>query len=229
MQFRASLAFCWGLLAVAIQVLLMREVGMALAGGDLWVGAFLGTWFLGGALGAFLFRGIRDRLVRLGPAAELFLLAPVPVSYLQYLAVVLLASVGPEPGSVPSVQEVLGWSLLIFSPGGVATGLFFPTLCARRAEKEQSFLIAVCIWGVAGGVFGGLAAAFLPFMGMNTIQILMTLAVLLCAVSAWHMCVRRPSEAKWIRVAAGACLLVVLAVAVLRADIPLTRALQEQR
>ncbi|MBP7050504.1 MAG: 4Fe-4S binding protein [Phycisphaerae bacterium] len=229
MQLHASLAFYWGLLVVAIQVLLMREVGMVLAGGDLWAGALLGTWFLGGALGAFLFRRIRDGLVRLGPATGLFLLAPIPVSYLQYLAVILLVRVGPEPGSVPSLQEVLAWSLLIFSPGGAATGLFFPTLCARRAEKEHSSLSVVWVWGVAGGVFGGLAAAFLPFVGMSTIQILMILAVPLCGVLAWRTCVGHPSEAKWIRVAAGACLLVVLAVAVLRADIPLTRALQEQR
>lgn len=222
-------AFCCGLFAVAVQTLLLRECLTVFVGGDIWLGALLGMWFLGGVAGAFIYRRTRDGLSRLGPAAEMLLLVYIPVSCLQYFAVVLLIMVGVDPCSVQPLQDVFAWSLLIAAPGGLLTGLFLPMLCRRTGERVHSPISAVCMSGAAGGVLGGLIAAFLPQMGMGTIPILVVLAVSLCGTVAWWAW-SHPQRNSWrIRMAAAVCLVVVLVAAILRVDVPLTRGVQEKR
>jgi hypothetical protein len=211
MRPRAFLAFCCGLFGIAGQVLLLAECLAIFAGGEIWISSLMGTWSLAGAAGALVARRVRWKASR-----EILSLAYIPVFCLQYLAVVLLGGMGEDLGLILPLHLILGWSLLIAGPGGLLTGLFLSILCRPIGS--------VCLWAAAGGIVGAASTALGLHLGVSTPAMLLPAAVAVCVAatgSVWTW----SEKHRWME---PACLAFVLAVAILRPDIPVTRAVQER-
>jgi len=213
MRSRRFLAFSCGLFGIAGQILLLAACSEAFAGGEIWIGSLTAMWFLAAAGGAIAARRVRERA-----SAEALSLAYIPVFCLQYLAVTLLIGAGNELGLILPVHQILGWSLLIAGPGGLLTGLLLSILC-RPVD-------GLCIRAAAGGVIGAAATALLLRGGMNAPGVFLPAAIVLCGGAAWSAWACRRGKVRWI---GAAFLAAVLACAILRADVPLTRAVQDWR
>jgi spermidine synthase len=151
-----------GALATVTQVLLLRELMVALAGDETALGVGLASWLAGIAVGAQVARrGLRGREA-VASAAGLGLLAlqaPFGIVAGRVLRWVLAPGAGELPGL--GLAVVLGLATL--APAGVLVGWTFTALAqvASRAWSAGEGLTRVYVVEALGSLAGGIVVTFL--------------------------------------------------------------------
>lgn len=212
MRPHAFLAFCCGLFGIVAQTLLLSECLTTFSAGEIWIVSLLGTWSLAAAAGASVARRLRRT-----PSRETLCLAFIPVFLLQYLAILLLAGSGRDAGLILPLHEILGRSLLIAGPGGAMAGLLVSALGRP--------ILGRCLWIAVGGVVGGAGTAVMLGVGTSVPTVFLSAALVAYSGAAWSA---RTGVRKrgWLE---AVCLVVVSAALILRADVPISRVVQEWR
>lgn len=168
-----------GLLAMAAQVLLLRELVVGAAGDEAAIGVGLAAWLLGIAAGAAIPRRRRTPAARsdatLGLAA-LALLAPLGVLAGRWLR----QWVAPEAGELPGLGHVLAYALATLAPPGLAVGFTFPALAAAAARRWEAGEAITRLYAVEslGSLAGGLAVTVLAGAGTPPLRAATLLAVI---------------------------------------------------
>jgi len=154
--------FAAGFLAVAAQVLLLRELVVDVAGDELAIGIGLAAWLLGIAVGA---AGGRRRPVRRASreaAMGIALLALLPV--LGIVAGRLLRSaLGPDSGELPGLGLTALLAVATLVPPGGMVGWTFTTLAASASRLWMATEAITRLYVVEslGSLVGGLAVSLL--------------------------------------------------------------------
>jgi len=150
----------FGALAMAAQVLLLRELMVALAGDESALGVGLACWLVGIVVGARLAR--RFVAAGLGAAsAGLALLAawaPVAVIASRLLRWVL----PPAPGELPGLGSALACALITLAPAGALVGWTFTALAsaAARTWSAGAAITRLYITESLGALAGGVLVTF---------------------------------------------------------------------
>jgi spermidine synthase len=159
----ASLFFAAGGLALTIQVMLLRELMVALQGDEAALGLGLAAWLAGIAAGA----GVARRLVR--PRSESWV--SIGFALLAFVGVLggIASRLGrfvlaPPPGELLSLGPSAALAVIVLAPAGSLVGLTFTALAtsARRAEWQPGQGIArLYVLESLGSLAGGLLVTFL--------------------------------------------------------------------
>jgi spermidine synthase len=157
-----------GGLALTVQVVLLRELIVALQGDETAVGLGLGAWLAGIALGAWVARRLMRRVQPerwttaciglLGLAGP----AGIVVSRLLRLAV------APAPGELLSLGPALVLAVSVLAPPGALIGISFAAMAAwavRAGWSPGKGVADLYVLESAGALVGGLTASFvvIPF------------------------------------------------------------------
>jgi spermidine synthase len=159
--------FAAGLLAIAAQVLLLRELVVDVAGDELAIGVGLAAWLLGIALGASLARRRSPVTAARDGGVGMALLAVLPV--LAMIAGRLLRrGVGPDPGELPGLGLTLVLAASTLAPPGALVGWTFTALAssASRRWAAGEAIARVYIFESIGSLVGGLGVTLLVGPGL---------------------------------------------------------------
>ncbi|MFH0753787.1 MAG: hypothetical protein V2A70_04415, partial [Candidatus Omnitrophota bacterium] len=148
--FLASCAFLLGFLSVLAQVVIIRELMVALGGNELVFAIVLGTWLVGAGLGSLLFRRVSWPWVGGFLAASVLLLPVVIVG-----ARLLNHALGIPLGSMADFGRVALGSAALVLPLAIVSGGLFSAL-VRLGEDA----VLVYAFEAAGFAMGGLVMAF---------------------------------------------------------------------
>jgi spermidine synthase len=154
--------FAAGFLAVAAQVLLLRELVVDVAGDELALGVGLAAWLLGIALGAAAGRRRPPRRASRDAAWGIAVLAVLPV--LGVVAGRVLRSVlGPDAGELPGLGLTVLIAMATLVPPGAMVGWTFATLAesASRLWTAGEALTRLYVVESLGSLIGGLAVTLL--------------------------------------------------------------------
>ena len=125
--------FAAGLLAIAAQVLLLRELVVDVAGDELAIGVGLAAWLLGIAVGARAARQRRSASAARDAAFGIALLAVSPVLG-TVAGRVLRSALGPDPGELPGLGLTLSLAALTLAPPGAMVGWTFTALVSSATR-----------------------------------------------------------------------------------------------
>jgi spermidine synthase len=148
--------------AVAAQVLLLRELVVDVAGDELAIGIGLAVWLLGIGLGAACGRRRPASAAPRDAALGVAFLCLLPV-----LGVVggrlLASSIGPEGGELPGLDLTLFIALATLAPPGATVGWTFATLAASasRFRAAGEAITGLYVVESLGSLVGGLAVTLL--------------------------------------------------------------------
>jgi spermidine synthase len=177
----ASLFFAAGGLALTVQVMLLRELMVALQGDEAALGLGLAAWLTGIAAGA----GVARRLLRrrsewwVSIGFALLALAGVLGGIASRLGRWVLA---PPPGELLPLGPSAVLAIVVLAPAGILVGLTFTALAttARRAEWRPGQGIArLYVLESLGSLAGGLLVTFL------VVPLLAPLKGLILAAGIW--------------------------------------------
>ncbi len=150
-----------GALAIAVQVSLLRDLTVDLAGDEMAVGVGLGAWLAGIAVGAWAARrSLREESSPFWAALGLALLALVGV-----LGVVdgrlLRWALAPPPGELLDVNRALILALATMTPAGALVGATFTALAgvAARSLGAGRGVARLYIWESLGSLLAGLVVS----------------------------------------------------------------------
>lgn len=116
-----------GCLTTACQIHLTRECLTLFSGNELCLGAALGSWLCGIALGSAAGGWLaRRRVALLLPATVLAVVAPLSIVLLR----VFRALAGVSAGELPGLWALLAAGALLVLPAALLSGALFPMLCA---------------------------------------------------------------------------------------------------
>ena len=152
----ALAAFAAGALALLAQSLLLREELLLYGGNEIAVGAFLGLWLAGIAVGALAVRRFAADADRLT--------VPLLVGLgLLPLAAVVLARLARDAAGVPAYEPfpltgLLLWSIPVAVPVALATGALVPSLAAR-ARAFGGSVTEIYVFEALGAFLGAAGAA----------------------------------------------------------------------
>jgi spermidine synthase len=146
-----------GLLAIAAQVLLLRELVVGVAGDELAIGVGLAGWLLGIAAGARLARHRRPVAAARDGGLGIALLAVLPVLGI-VAGRVLRRALGPDPGELPGLGLTLVLAAVTLAPPGALVGWTFTSLAsaASRQWAAGDAIARVYILESIGALVGGL-------------------------------------------------------------------------
>ncbi|MBZ5638137.1 MAG: hypothetical protein LAO51_05180 [Acidobacteriia bacterium] len=156
------LCFSAGALALANQVLLLRELLVSLQGDETAVGLGLGSWLGGIALGAAAARRAARRRPALVAMAGLALLAAAGVAEILVARTARLALPVP-PGEVPALGASLVLSIAAMALPGALVGLTFTALAATASAAGIAGgkgIARLYVFEAAGSLAAGLAVTF---------------------------------------------------------------------
>jgi spermidine synthase len=157
-----------GALAIAAQVLLLRELMVALAGDEASLGVGLAAWLLGIALGAALARRAPPGRANVAAGAGLAILAVIASAAVP-LGRVARGAFAPPPGEIPGLGMALASAAGLLAPAGAGVGWTFTSLASVAADEwAPGFGIARLYVGEsAGSLAGGLLVTFavIPWLG----------------------------------------------------------------
>jgi spermidine synthase len=149
--------FAAGFLAIAAQVLLLRELVVGVAGDELAIGVGLAAWLLGIASGARLGRHRRPAAAARDGAIGIALLAVLPILGI-VAGRVLRRALGPDPGELPGLGLTLALAAVTLAPPGSLVGWTFTSLASSASRQWGSgdaiarVYIAESIGALVGGV-----------------------------------------------------------------------------
>jgi spermidine synthase len=156
-----------GALAIALQVILLRELMVALAGDESAVGLGLAAWLAGIAVGALLARRVVVRGPAFWMAAGFGLLAlagPVQVIAGRFFRLAM----APPAGELVSLGSSILISLAMLAPAGALVGGTFTALAATTAAAgvpPGRGIARLYVFESIGSLAGGLAVTFSAFTG----------------------------------------------------------------
>jgi len=162
----ALAAFAAGALALLAQSLLLREELLLYGGNEIAVGAFLGLWLAGIAIGALAVRRFAADADRLT--------VPLLVSLgLLPLAAVVLARLARDAAGVPAYEPfpltgLLLWSIPVAVPVALATGALVPSLAAR-ARAFGGSVTEIYVLEALGSLAGGVGTSGLLAVGVEPV------------------------------------------------------------
>lgn len=173
--------------ALAVQVLLMRELMTAWRGDEMSIGVALSVWLLTGAAGSLAFARL-SRGARPGPAALSWglvaLAAAAPLSLV--LARLARAHAGLTAGELAGFPALLGASLVSLAPYTLLSGALFPLGAAvleSSSGRRGNPAGRVYILEAAGAVVSGLAMSFLLLPRLAPLRIAFLAAAALSAAA----------------------------------------------
>jgi spermidine synthase len=187
---RHALFAAAGALAIALQVILLRELMVALAGDESAVGLGLAAWLAGIAVGALLARRVVVGRPAFWMAAGFGLLAlagPVQVIAGRFFRLAM----APPAGELVSLGSSILISLVMLAPAGVLVGGTFTALAAATAAAGVSpgrGIARLYVFESIGSLAGGLAVTFLvvPFLSpLRGIALIAAACVALALPSAF--------------------------------------------
>ena len=148
-------AFASGCVALAAQVLLLREYLSLYGGNEVALGAFLSAWLLGIAAGAWL-------AGRQGPRAARWAAPAILAQWASLLAGLALASSARALSGVPPYEPfpltgLLAWALPVAVPAAAGVGAAVPAL-AELGRPRGTSVTAVYAVEALGSLAGGLLA-----------------------------------------------------------------------
>ncbi len=154
-------AFASGCVALAAQVLLLREYLSLYGGNEVALGAFLCAWLLGIAGGAWL-------AGRQGPRAARWAAPAILAQWAFLLAGLALASSARALSGIPPYEPfpltgLLAWALPVAVPAAAGVGAAVPSL-AELGRPRGTSVTAVYVAEALGSLAGGLLAT-LWFLG----------------------------------------------------------------
>ncbi len=154
-------ALASGCVALAAQVLLLREYLSLYGGNEVALGAFLSAWLLGIAAGAWL-------AGRQGPRAARWAAPAILTQWGMLLAGLALASSARTLSGVPPYEPfpltgLLAWALPVAVPAAAGVGAAVPAL-AELGRPRGTSVTAVYMAEALGSLAGGLGAT-LWFLG----------------------------------------------------------------
>ncbi|MGD2177804.1 MAG: hypothetical protein PVG71_08280, partial [Anaerolineae bacterium] len=188
---RRALLFAFVLMGFsfsATQVLMARELLVSFTGNELSIGLVLGNWLLLEALGS----GVLGRLGgRLRPGARTYAILQVALALVLplslYAAVSVRRIVGTTPGEGIGLAPIIWSSLLVLAPLGLVDGAMFTFGCrayGHLVDDRTPSASAVYVLEAVGGIVGGLAFTYLFIPYLQSIQMVLVLAVLNLASAA---------------------------------------------
>lgn len=198
--------FAAGFLAVAAQVLLLRELVVDVAGDELAIGVGLAVWLLGIALGAAAGRRRPASAAPRDAALGIAVLGVLPV-----LGVVggrlLRSRLGPEAGELPGLGLTLLVALATLAPPGATVGWTFTTLAASasRFRAAGEAITRLYVVESLGSLVGGLAVTLLagPLLSpLRAAALFGALATALALLATRREVITRPRA---LAAAAGLC------------------------
>ncbi len=208
-----------GAVALATQVLLLRELLMAWRGNEMSFGIALSVWLIGGGAGSAAF-GLTARHWRPGAdALARALLALGALSPLSLLAArALKTAMGLAAGELYGPAPLLLASLLALAPFTLLSGFTFAlatSVVSRERGDPRSAAGRVYLMEAVGSAAGGVVVSFLLLPWLRPVPIAGIAALLAGAVAAWLAAAGRrprvhvpPTLTAAVLMAAGAAVLV---------------------
>jgi spermidine synthase len=178
-----------GALAIAAQVLLLRELMIALAGDEAALGVGLAAWLLGIALGAALARWAPPGRAGLAAGSGLAALAVVASAAVP-LGRVLRGALAPPAGELPGLGMALTSAVALLAPAGAGVGWTFTSLASVAAIEwgPSRGIVRLYVGESAGSLLGGLLVTFavVPWLGsLRGVVAVAFLALVLALPAVW--------------------------------------------
>lgn len=197
-----------GFVAMASQIVLVRELLIVFCGNELSLAFILASWLVGGAIGSALLGAFSDKLRR---RVSVFGACQTVLAILLPLAVIAVRSIRPvlgiNPGEIVPIFPVASASLIILLPICMILGFSFAL--ASRIHKPElksgaSRIGEVYILEALGAMGGGIIASFILVRYLSSTQIMGALGLLM--VLAAIMLLKSSGEEKsrrWVSFFAG--------------------------
>lgn len=171
-----------GFIAMASQIVSMRELLSVFYGNELSIGFILASWLVGGAFGSAVLGRLADRM-RFKKAffSFCYLLLSVALPLIILAIRSLKVMLGVSPGEIMPLSLMLASSLLVLFPICAVLGFMFALACG--VYKSELYQGAVRIGKVyvlesIGAIIGGLLASFILIQRLNSFEIMAALSLL---------------------------------------------------
>ncbi|MFH1189776.1 MAG: hypothetical protein V1682_03720 [Candidatus Omnitrophota bacterium] len=177
-----------GFVAMASQIVLVRELLIVFCGNELSLAFILASWLIGGAAGSALV-GARCAS-RLKDKVPVFCACQIALSVILPLAVAVIRSVRPvlgiNPGEIVPVLMIAFASFVILLPICAILGFMFSLVSCIHAPEPKlgaSRISEVYILEALGAMAGGVITSFILIRYLNSTQIMGALGLALAAAS----------------------------------------------
>ena len=183
--------FFIGFIAIAVQVLLVREFMVVFFGNELCLGIILGGWLIGITIGT-AFGGRIAR--RDAGTAPLFIILQAFICLIPFVQIgtirLIRSMLDVAPGEYITLLPLIASAFLITLPFSFAIGLLFPcacTLLVDQLNRKAHHIGLVYIFEAAGSLTGGLALTFYLIARFKPYEIvsLISIPLLLNASALW--------------------------------------------
>lgn len=174
----SAILFIVGVISIAGQVVLLRELDVAAFGVELIYILALGTWLAATALGAFLCpspRIARTGLIAL-PLFLFALLVPLAVATARGSRILL----GAVPGAYLPFGEQIVTILLTLMPAGILSGWLFRRAAGLFVAEGRTVAAAYAIES-AGGIAGGLLSSLGLYAGFQNLSLALACSLVAAA------------------------------------------------
>ncbi len=188
--------FFAGFMALAVQVLLVREFMVVFFGNELCLGIILGGWLIGIAIGTGVGGRISRQVTGTIPLFIVFQAFICLIPFAQIGAIRLIRSLlNVPPGEYISLIPLMASAFLITLPFSFTIGLIFPcacTLCAGKDNRKAHPIGQVYIVEAAGSLIGGIVLTFFMIAQFKPYEIIAILSIpTLLNAALLGLCVRR--------------------------------------
>lgn len=172
-----------GFIALATQIILLREFLTFFNGNELVIGIILANWMLLTGLGAYLGRFIGNNENRIHWILILLgLLAFLPTITVFTLHIFWYTFF--PPGMMAGIIHVFYYSLTILSPFCIISGMLFTLFAKEESFKtEENKIGDVYAWESLGSLIGGIILNFLLIWIFSTFQSLFVLMILVAILT----------------------------------------------
>ncbi|PLX20190.1 MAG: hypothetical protein C0597_04490, partial [Marinilabiliales bacterium] len=166
-----------GFIALAAQIILLREFLTLFSGNELVIGIILANWMLLTGLGAYLGRFFKNKItivfwliLFLGTLAFLPSITVVALHYIWHLLFL--------PGVMAGILHVFFYSLIILSPFCILSGILFTLFSKEKSTQAQENKISnVYAWESLGSLMGGIVFNFILIWVTTTFQSLFIILI----------------------------------------------------
>lgn len=165
-----------GFIALATQIILLREFLTLFSGNELVIGIILANWMLLTGLGAYFGRFYNDKrrifwmVTMLGILAFLPIITVLGLHYAWYLFF--------PPGMVAGIAQVFYYSMLIMAPFCIISGVLFTLFSKEESSRTQKNRISdVYAWESFGSLMAGIVVNFILIWIATTFQSLFLIMI----------------------------------------------------